>query len=318
MPAWIDSIAHAPPPLMVFALLAAGLGGYLGFASLRRYRLIEDVPTAKVRSAHQGYVELIGRAVMMEGEPIVAPLSGIQCCWYSYSVEQKSGKSWHRVRGGVSDSLFLLRDATGDCLIDPEGAEVDTVHARRWFADAHGLKGGVHQRSHDGSAHQAAGPFAGLNLQIGLGLGDYRYFEKVILDGDPLYAIGWFKSLGDSDRAESEDLLTRDILRQWKAHPETLRERFDNDRDGVIGIEEWEGARRAARALARQQLAGQQPRHDQVHTLGRPAGHKFILANRHQGALVSRYRWRAIGGFLAFFVGGAAATLMISTRFFGG
>jgi hypothetical protein len=203
-------------------------------------------------------------------------------------------------------------------VIDPEGAEVDTVHSKSWFSNGYELGGGVHQRSFDGSAHRAGGPLAAFNLGFEFGAGDYRYSEKVILDGDPLYAIGWFKSLDDGDRAETEDLLTREILRQWKEHPETLRERFDHDRDGKIDLEEWEEAREAARALAREQLAEQGTRHTHVHTLSKPARRRFILANRHEDALVSRYKWRAIGGFIAFFLGGSAATLMISTQFLGG
>ena len=87
MEAWIHELAHASPMLLVFALVGCGFGLYLGFTGLHRYRLIEDVPTAKVRSAHQGYVELIGRAVMMDGEPIVAPLSQLQNTRFRIAVE---------------------------------------------------------------------------------------------------------------------------------------------------------------------------------------------------------------------------------------
>lgn len=317
MPGWIDSIAHASPPFLIFALVATGLGFYLGFASLRRYRLIEDVPTAKVRSAHQGYVELIGEAVMMEGEPIVAPLSQTQCCWYSYRVEERSGKNWNTVDRGVSDGLFLLRDETGDCLIDPEGADVDTVHSKVWSGDGHSLLGGgVHRRSVDGRAHRSKGLLGGINVGIELGFGNYRYSEKVILHGDPIYAIGWFRSVSHHDHADTEDHVVREILREWKQNPETLRERFDHDRDGTINLEEWEEAREAARQLAREQLAEHRPTHEHVHTLVKPARRQFIISNREEDVLVSRYKWRAAGGFVAFFIGGAAATLMITTQFF--
>ena len=49
------------------------------FRAIRRARLIEDVPTSKIRSAVQGYVELIGHAEAMEGPAIVAPLSQLPC-----------------------------------------------------------------------------------------------------------------------------------------------------------------------------------------------------------------------------------------------
>lgn len=313
--AWIHAIAHASPPFLVIALLAAGFGLYIGFVSLQRYRLIEDVPTAKVRSAHQGYVELIGKAMMMEGEPIVAPLTQTQCCWYKFSIEERNDKHWSTVRSGSSDGLFLLRDETGDCVIDPEGAEVDTVHRQSWFASGFDSLGGPrHLRSYDRAVHRSAGLFGGLKIGLQVGAGDYRYTEQVILDGDPVYAIGWFRSIDDSDRAETEDLLTREILREWKKQPHTLAERFDRDRDGEITQEEWEKARRAARAQAREELS-QHARNSHVHTLVKPARRQFIVSNRDQDALVRRYKWRAALGFGGFFFGGGAATLMITTQY---
>ncbi|MFM8223869.1 MAG: hypothetical protein ACKOJF_33630, partial [Planctomycetaceae bacterium] len=38
---------------------------------------------------------------MMEGEPIIAPLSGLRCVWYRFTVEEKTeGKGeWRLVRG---------------------------------------------------------------------------------------------------------------------------------------------------------------------------------------------------------------------------
>ena len=312
---WIHAIAHASPPFLVLAVVACGFGLYIGFVSLHRYRLIEDVPTAKIRSAHQGYVELIGQAVMMEGEPIVAPLSQTQCCWYSFRIERRSGKHWNTVESGTSDNLFVLRDDTGDCVVDPEGAEIDTVHSQSWFGSGYdAIPGGRHVRSYDGSRHASAGLFSNLTLQ--LGVGDHRYSEKVILDGDPLYAIGWFRTLDDSHRAETEDVLTREILRQWKRQPKTLLERFDQDRDGQVDQGEWEHARRAASARAREELAGAAS-NSHAHTLSRPSKRQFIISNRMQDALVSRFKWRATLGFTGFFLGGAASTLMIATQFLG-
>ena len=52
--------------LSALALLAL----YFAFRNLHRARLIEDTPTSRIRSAHQGYVELIGEAAMMRGETI--------------------------------------------------------------------------------------------------------------------------------------------------------------------------------------------------------------------------------------------------------
>ena len=56
-------------------LIAAIVGFLISFITLHRKRIIEDTPTSKIRSAAQGYVELIGYGQLMEGQPIVAPLT---------------------------------------------------------------------------------------------------------------------------------------------------------------------------------------------------------------------------------------------------
>ena len=111
-------------------LIWLGVSGFLslfglwgGFRRLHHARLIENVPTAKVRSAHQGYVELVGTAEALPGEPVIAPLSGSVCCWYDYRIERRSGKHWNIVDKGTSEAVFAIRDDTGRCLIDPEAAD---------------------------------------------------------------------------------------------------------------------------------------------------------------------------------------------------
>jgi len=71
----------------------AALSGYGIFHFIRRARLIEDTPTAKVRSAAQGYLELIGRGKYLGDKPLVAPLTGTPCTWYSYKIEREATRS---------------------------------------------------------------------------------------------------------------------------------------------------------------------------------------------------------------------------------
>ncbi|MCW4209237.1 MAG: hypothetical protein N0E43_16860 [Candidatus Thiodiazotropha lotti] len=102
---------------------------YFSFYHLHRARLIEDTPTSRIRSAPQGYVELIGEADMMKGEPVISPLSATQCCWWRYKVDRKDDKGWHAVRSEKSNALFLIKDETGECILDPEGAQSPPVNA---------------------------------------------------------------------------------------------------------------------------------------------------------------------------------------------
>ena len=318
MTGWIEKLAHAPDGFLVFVLVLTAVAVYLGFSGLRRSRQIEDVPTAKVRSAPQGYVELIGTAQMLGGEPIIAPLSHTRCCWYRYKIERRSGKNWRMVESGSSDGIFGLRDETGDCVIDPEGAEVTSRHEKSW-SDNGGSRVShpVHMRLPSlGKTADAVLDISGKVLDgIGAGIGPYRYTEAVILEGDPVYVIGRFHTVGPAgDGAGTRRELIGAVLREWKQRPDTLRERFDRNRDGQIDVEEWEGARQAARREADREFMEQQKR-GQVHTLSRPLdGRFFLLSNLEEFSLLRRYRWRMRLGFGFFILLGGASALMLSTR----
>ena len=317
MPGWLDRLAHGPDSLLVFVAILAAVALYAGFSGLRRTRHIEDVPTARVRSAPQGYVELVGTAQMLDGEPIIAPLSKTSCCWYRYKVERRSGKDWRTVQSETSDAIFLLRDDTGDCVIDPEGAEVTSRHRRSWSDDGGGWGGhAVHVRLPSlGTTADRIVEIGGRVLEgLGSGVGEYRYSEAVILDGDPLYAIGRFHTVGPGDHASSMRELTGAILREWKRRPDTLRERFDRNRDGVIDPEEWERARVVAQRQAAAEHAKDLKR-GHLHTLRKPDdGRYFLLSNLEEFGLLRRYRWRMRLGFGFFLLLGGAAVLMLSTR----
>lgn len=313
---WLERLAYAPTPFLVLAAVLAVAAFVAGLTGLRRVRHIEDVPTARVRSAPQGYVELIGRAHAMGGEPIIAPLSQTPCCWYRFRVERADGKDWRTVDSGVSDGIFLLRDETGECVVDPEGAEVTTRHQRSWTDDGSGWGAhAVHARLPSlGKTADLIVDVGGKVLEaLGSGVGGYRYTEAVILDGDPLYAIGMFHTHG-SAHAAALDELTGAILREWKRRPDTLRERFDSDRNGTVDAEEWEKARAVARQEALREQA-RQPAGNQLHALQKPADRRyFLLSNLEEFGLLRRYRWRMRLGFGAFFALGSAVALMLSTR----
>ena len=297
--------------LAVLAALAA-FGFYQGFRRLWKARVIEDAPTAKVRSAHQGYVELVGEAQAMRGEPIIAPLSKAHCCWYRCTIEKKNGKDWDLVRKEVSDNLFLLRDETGECIVDPEGAEVTSHRKQVWYGDgnepmlvvmpprgAEGVQiGPVVMRS-------TAGSFSGRN----------RYAEELILAGDPLYALGAFKTLDDIDHHRSRSEITSALLRDWKRDWRRLLHRFDHNRDGEIDAAEWEDARRVAAREAEREHA-EQVASQHLHTLRRPAerGRPFLLSSLPQSKLARRYRWQAAGGMILFLVAGGALVWITSLR----
>ncbi|WP_127477039.1 GIDE domain-containing protein [Sulfurivermis fontis] len=282
-------------------LIALALGGFYAiFRFLKRYHIIEGTPTSRVRSAAQGYVELDGIGYLMPGTPIIAPLSGITCTWYHYKVEEKTASGgdnrerWRTLRQETSDELFLLKDDTGECVIDPEGAEVTPAISEVWYGDTPMWNGGARRGR----------------------IGRYRYTEKRMHPGDMLYAIGQFRSVGGSQELPNTHEEVRQLLAEWKRDQVSLHARFDRNNDGVLSVDEWEAVRKAAwkEVLAEQAKRARGPVH---HLLTRPDDSRrpFILSVLPQELLIRRYRVYAGLSLLVFLLAGSAATWLLTARF---
>lgn len=280
----------------VGALLCVG-GGVLWVNRWARMRHLLDTPPSRIRSAAQGYVELTG--VLREHESataLLSPLTGSPCLWWRYRIEQykSSGKSgsWRVVEQGSSDYPLRLADATGECLIDPRGAEVLPAWRKRWYGD---------QR------HPRRLAPSGLLGWMSLG-GRYRYTEERLHAGEPLYAIGEFRTSGGGRQGFDRKALKGQILREWKEDYAGLLQRFDSNRDGQLDMAEWQRVRLAAllEAEDRHRQASASP---ELHRLTRPArGLPFVLSSHGEEVLARRYRWQAIGGAILCMAGALLLT----------
>lgn len=278
--AWPSAVLQAPAgEFWAAAGIAAVLVGALSWQALRslhRKRMMENMPTSLLRSAAQGYVKLQGVAQLLDGDPIVAGLTGQQCVWFRYRVEQRESRTngrgqgetrWRTVDAATSEHLFALTDDTGSCVVDPDGANVTPSDRNCWYGQTR-LPPRV-----SGEAGWRA--WAG---RLGLG-GSYRYTEERIRVGAPLVALGEFRSHAGVIPTEVSSAELTALLREWKADSHALKARFDHDRNGEIDAAEWETARRAAQS----ELARATPRADlppAVDTL-RDTGdarHPFLLA----------------------------------------
>lgn len=289
--------------LLAIITMLLSLGSFWWwFRSLKRARLIEDTPTSKCRSAAQGYVELIGQQEMMPGEPIQAPLTGRRCTWWAFEIEEKrttysNGKSrtrWVTVESDTSGELFLVRDDTGECVIDPDHAEVHESAKDSWY--------GSTQRP---ANTPKTSSFFG---------GRYRYTERRMHVGDMLYAIGLFTTRNSHHAPLEKGRETAALLAQWKQDQHNLLQRFDADRDGSIDMQEWEQARKAAEAIIDQRARDRALQPDLNLMLQPPDGRPYILSTVPETELTKKFRWMAAGGLTGFLLFGAGATFMLIVR----
>jgi hypothetical protein len=98
-----------------------------GFLILQRKRLILDTPTAKVRSAAMGLVEVSGLAT--GPYTIAAPITAKPCYFYRTMAwqlrQQGKNRQWVKVADESLHVPFFLDDNTGRLLVDPSGADMD-------------------------------------------------------------------------------------------------------------------------------------------------------------------------------------------------
>lgn len=258
------------PEIWPWALLVMSVISFFAWlGNHRRYRQIHDLPTSKVASAAQGYVELLGRGRLLDGSTVHCPVSHSPCCWYRYTVEEEqSDNKWSTVDQGSSVAHFLLVDDSGACVVSPDGAEVITSHHKSWRE------------------------------------GRMRYSEWLLLPEATLYAIGEFvthTANAPSVSEEREDISA--LVTEWKNDRQNLLKRFDLDQNGMISQKEWELARlQAVREVRRhhQERMGRQS--EGVHLLRKPHDRRlFLLANEMPYTLGRRYRWWSWAHLVAFF-----------------
>ena len=272
--------------LLTVLIVGAGICLFAALRMFHRARLIEDMPTSKIRSCSQGYVELHGTAKWMEGPEIHAPLSGQPCVWYSFSVEEyiaHSKHKWRRINGGVCDQLFLLEDDTGACVIDPDKAEVIPSSSMTWFGNER-----LVPRTHTSPLDVLGGAL----FQSGE---KYRYTERRIDVYESLYAIGEFCSIG-TDYRESVKDAALEKLRELKRDKEMLTQ-YDTNNDGQVDAEEWEKARiDAKQAALEEQLS--KPLPQRMHMLRKPQTKKyqpFLLSSKSETHMSRKNRMISAG-----------------------
>ncbi len=269
-PWWLTGSAHVfivivaiqteRPESWPWALLAMAVVSFFAWlGNYRRYRQIHDLPTSKIASAAQGYVELLGRGDLIDGTPVISKLGRQRCCWYRYLVEErKSDNKWQTLDQGCSVAHFMLVDDTGQCVISPEGAEIVTSNHRTWYEEP------------------------------------YRHTEWLLVPGEILYALGEFVTTSGNLREDVEERKDIAVLIDvWKRDQQTLHERFDLNQDGTIDMQEWELARmQAKREVRRMRSEMVKPLVEGVHLLRKPRDRRlFLLANEMPDALGQRYWW---------------------------
>jgi len=151
-----------------------------GFRDLRRLRLIENTPTARIRSMAMGLVEVNG---YVEGRStVIAPFSGRPCAYWQVEIAVRNGRrqSWSTIHRNASGQPFFLRDDTGLALVYPKGAECQVPHVVE--ETAHGLM--------MPACYSDYMKAQGMWMRHVARLSSMRFRERTLEGGERIYVLG--------------------------------------------------------------------------------------------------------------------------------
>ena len=257
--------------------------------SYHHLRFVSDTPTSRIASAAQGYVELKGLGELMPGSSISSPFSHQRCLWYQCKVEKKQriGRRsvWVEDSNEISDHLFNLEDDSGRCVVNPDGARVIPSKQSIWYGSS------LHSR------HQGALKTGWFNRM--LGMGHYRFTEKLILVADPLYVIGWLHTITSHIHPQTLKQQVDSLVETWKQYPHRYLKSFDMDKNGKIQKQEWS----LIRQHAEQQVIKRHQAPD-YHLIQKPLekNHPYIISSLSERQLKKRHRWHLFLYLVLFFL----------------
>jgi hypothetical protein len=202
--------------LVIMLLAIVSLIAWLG--CLRTLQIITATPISRINSAAQGYVALQGRGRALAGLPLLSPFNGMPVLWYRLHTQQRDSQGrWQYCSQDESDACLLLEDDSGQCVIDPQGAQVHTLQRETEIRD------------------------------------DMRYTHWSLTEHMPLLVLGNLKTLQGETLTQTERETVKEVLADWKQDKAELLRRFDLNGDQQIDENEWSLARAEAMREARRQ-----------------------------------------------------------------
>ena len=170
-----------------WAIIGMGAGIVVFVIGLRSFllkRMIENIPTSKVRSIAMGLVEVYGSAVPIKA--MKSPFSRKDCVYYKYKIEEQrsDGKRtyWATLRKEEKSVPFLLKDDTGSVMVDCAGANME-ISVDSIFESGIGHDPPKQVLDFLNAQRIAHDSFLGFNKHM-------KYTEWFISPGDKLYVLG--------------------------------------------------------------------------------------------------------------------------------
>ena len=159
--AFVRGFSELQVVAIVFAVALIGMLSLAsGISGLVAIREMNSIPASTIANAEPGYVKLTGTLHLpASASPVIGPQSNAPSVWYE--IARKSGMKGSTTMYERSSQAFVLRDSTGDVVVEPKDMHVRTRHRVAKFGSA--------------SAVGASGS---------------KVTEETLREGDSAYALG--------------------------------------------------------------------------------------------------------------------------------
>ncbi len=196
--------------LPLFAGLALVVGPVLflrSFRDLRTQRLIQNTPTARIRSMPMGLVEIQGE--VLPRSVLAAPFSGKPCAYWEVDISTHTRRGqWNVVHRGHSGHPFYIQDDTGTAMIMPEGADTR-------------INFGVEEECAGLSLPDCYSSYMRdqkLGLHAFWQLSSMRFRERVLEEGQHVYVLGTAMPRGRAVTISEDEPLAATGTEEPRAH----------------------------------------------------------------------------------------------------
>ncbi len=194
------------PVYATFSLLAGPVMYVTGFRDLRIRRMIENTPTARIRSMAMGLVEVQG--AVLERSQIAAPFSGNRCAYWEVDIAVRSNRrnGWVTVHRRSSGQPFFVDDGTGLALVYPEGSQCRVPSGSEEECQGFGLP----------DCYESYMAEQNLWQRHLWRLSGMRFRERMLVEGQHVFILGSAEPRAQSsDIANPEDGLTPEHAVPW-------------------------------------------------------------------------------------------------------
>ncbi|HET9843926.1 MAG TPA: hypothetical protein VFP93_04650 [Gammaproteobacteria bacterium] len=281
--------------LSIFVVFCIGFF-YAFYKNLLRAHAVRDTPTSKIRSAHQGYVELMGTVGKSPEGTLQGVLSKLPCAWYQYKIEHYHDKKWTVLEQGYSQNILVLEDTTGLCYVDPLKAHITTHSYSRW----------------QGTKRYPNRMPQGFWQNLFWKSGPYRYTEWRMEEGMPFYALGHFVTFSKAAGLEVNAQNVQQLLKKWeKKHKTLLAQLLAQHSHATANQTEKTLSYQAKKEMLRDAYEKAHSTFNVLSGYGLDRRQPFIISTKEVGRLSSGYFWDAMLWALAFiFLFGLTASVI--------